>query len=136
MTIPLVPPASDTAGAAVVVGIKRVMLKFSTQPPPKGHRPTPFVPFVTPTNSLSVVPFFNSVNGEASPVLFEISNAPVRAVQAEPAARQFRVVPVKPMRYKVGLSLLFANPLVVDCLPTTYRKPDVGPLVKYLSSKV
>src|SRR5437667_7729425 len=107
-TMPLVPPFSNTAAAAVVVGIRRVMSKFSTQPALKGQRPTPLLPFVMPTKSLSVVPFLNSVNGDPSPpVLFEISNAPVPAVHADPEAAQFRVgvAPVKPMRYKVGLSL-------------------------------
>src|SRR5438552_976645 len=75
-TMPLVPPASDTDAEAVVVGIKRVMSKFSTQPPLKRQRPALLSPLVMPTNSLSVVPFLSSVNGEASPVLFEISIAP------------------------------------------------------------
>src|SRR5438552_9415767 len=133
-TMPLVPPASDTAGAAVVVGIKRVMSKFSTQPPPKGQRPTLLLPCVTPTKSLSVVPFLSSVNGEAAPLLFEISNAPVRTVQAEPGARQLRVLATKPIRYNAGLLLLFANPFVADSLPTTYRNPEAGPSLMYLSS--
>src|SRR5437667_4143884 len=92
ITIPLVPPFSNTAAAAVVVGIKRVMSKFSTQPAPKGQRPTPLLPFVMPTKSLSVVPFLNSVRGEPSPPgLLEISNAPVSTVQLDPAAKQFKV---------------------------------------------
>src|SRR5436309_6334435 len=136
ITIPLVPPFSNTAAAAVVVGIRRVMSKFSTQPALKGQRPTPLLPFVTPTKSLSVVPFLSSVNGEASPVLFEISNAPVITVQAEPGARQFRVLATKPIRYNAGLLLLFANPFVVDSLPTTYRNPEAGPSLMYLSSNV
>src|SRR5205809_5852529 len=88
-TMPLVPPFSNTAAAAVVVGIRRVMSKFSTQPALKGQRPTPLLPFVMPTKSLSVVPFLNSVNGDPSPVLFEISNAPVAAVRSDPAAARF-----------------------------------------------
>src|SRR5437773_11662505 len=118
-TMPLVPPFSNTAAAAVVVGIKRVMSKFSTQPALKGQRPTPLVPFVMPTKSLSVVPFLNSVSGEPSPVLVEISNAPVSTVQLDPAAKQFKVPTNEPIRYSAGLSLLLANPLVVDSLPTT-----------------
>src|SRR6266404_3936671 len=93
ITIPLVPPASDTVWAGAP-GIVLVMSKLITQPP-DGHKVGP-LPAEIPTKSLSVVPFFNSVSGEHSPLaLFEICSAPG-------SGEVLSVVPEKPMRYNVG----------------------------------
>src|SRR6266702_4649246 len=94
-----------------------VISKLITHPP-VGHKLWPPAPAVTPAKSLSTVPFFNSVIVEHSAVLLFAS------CNGVPLVVELSVVPVKPMRYKVGSTLLFAFPPV--SLPQTYRKPVLG----------